>query len=65
MKTVIISLLCNIKWTLVLYIELWTLFLYSQGFIMASPQLTSNTEFIGSPGNSLPLVTGKIEIICF
>ncbi|XP_044204529.1 uncharacterized protein LOC122980512 isoform X2 [Thunnus albacares] len=29
----------------------------SQGFIMASPQLTSNTEFIGSPGNSLPLVT--------
>ncbi|XP_042282671.1 uncharacterized protein LOC121907198 isoform X2 [Thunnus maccoyii] len=29
----------------------------SQGFIVASPQLTSNTEFIGSPGNSLPLVT--------
>ncbi|XP_044204586.1 uncharacterized protein LOC122980530 isoform X3 [Thunnus albacares] len=29
----------------------------SQGFIVSSPQLTSNTEFIGSPGNSLPLVT--------
>ncbi|CAK6954855.1 uncharacterized protein LOC121907198 isoform X4 [Scomber scombrus] len=37
----------------------------SQGFIVASPQLTSNTEFIGSPVNSLPIVTaGQQQLFC-